>query len=146
MSQENVEIVSRMFESFRPTLKTEDLQPFLDEFVDPDVDWRAVEGAIDDVGGMRGAEAVRLYMADWLDPFDDVTFTPDEIIEVDIDRILVCQRLGGVARQSGIETQLSFAVVYTIRDGRLVTVREYATKEEALEAVGLSKQDAHPDS
>jgi ketosteroid isomerase-like protein len=139
MSQENVEIVSRMFESFRPTLETEDLQPFLDEFVDPDVDWRAVEGAIDDVGGMRGTEAVRLYMADWLDTFDDVTFTPDEIIEVDIDRVLVCQRLGGVARQSGIETQLSFAVVYTIRDGRLVTVREYATKEEALEALGLSE-------
>jgi ketosteroid isomerase-like protein len=94
---------------------------------------------------MRGTEAVRLYMADWLDTFDDVTFTPDEIIEVDIDRVLVCQRLGGVARQSGIETQLSFAVVYTIRDGRLVVVPEYATKEEALEAVG-SAQDAHADS
>jgi ketosteroid isomerase-like protein len=146
MSQENVEIVNRMFESFRPTLKAEDLQPFLDEFVDPDVDWRAVEGAIDDVGGMRGTEAVRLYMADWLDMFDDVTFTPDEIIQVDMDRVLVCQRLSGVARQSGIATQLSFAVVYTIRDGRLLTVREYATREEALEAVGLSEQDAHADS
>ena len=78
-------------------------------------------------------------MADWLDTFDDLTMTLDDVIEVDVDRVLVCQRLGGRAKQSGIETQLSFAVVYTIRDGRLVTVREYATKGEALEAAGLSE-------
>ena len=73
MSQENVELVRRMFESFgHPT--TENLQAFLDEFIDPDVDWRAVEGAVDDVGGMRGTEAVRLYMANWLETFDDLTF------------------------------------------------------------------------
>jgi ketosteroid isomerase-like protein len=134
-----VEIVSRMFESFGQ-LKPEDLQAFLDEFVDPDVDWRAVEGAIDDVGGMRGTEAVRLYIADWLDTFDDLTFTPDEVIEVDVDRVLICQRFGGRAKQSGIETQLSFAAVCTIRNRRLVTVREYRTREEALEAVELSEQ------
>jgi ketosteroid isomerase-like protein len=78
-------------------------------------------------------------MVDWLDMFDDLTITPDEVLEVDLDRVLVCQRLGGRGKQSGIETQLSFAVVYTIRDGRLVTVREYATKGEALEAVSLSE-------
>jgi ketosteroid isomerase-like protein len=136
MSQENAELVSRMLESFG-RLTPENLQAFLDEFIDPDVDWRAVEGAVDDVGGMRGTEPVRLYIADWLDTFDDLALTPDEVMEVDLDRVLVCQRLGGRAKQSGIETELTFAVVYTIRDGRLVTVREYATKEEALEAVGL---------
>jgi ketosteroid isomerase-like protein len=138
MSQENVQILSRMFESFSQ-LETENLQAFLDQFIDPDVDWRAVEGAVDDVGGMRGTEAIRLYIADWMDTFDDLTFTPDEVIEVDVDRVLVCLRLGGRARQSGIETQLSFAVVYTIRDGRLVKVREYATKGEAVKAAGLSE-------
>jgi ketosteroid isomerase-like protein len=138
MSQENVKLVSRMLESLSP-LRTEELQSILEEFIDPDIDWRAVEGAVDDVGGMRGTEAVRLYMEDWLDAFNDLTLTPDELIEVDVDRVLVCLRLGGRARRSGIETQLSFAVVYTIRDGRLVTVREYATKEEAVKALGLSE-------
>ena len=32
------------------------------------------------------------------------------------------------------------------RDGKIVEVREYRTREEALEAVGLSEQDAHADS
>ena len=135
MSQENVEIVRRMFEPFG--LTAENLQSVLDEFIDPDVDWRAVEGAVDDVGGMRGIEAVRVYLADWLETFEDLTITLEEVIEVDVDRVLVSQRLGGRARHSGVEAQLSFAAVYTIREGRLVTVREYATKEEALEAVGL---------
>ena len=138
MSQENVEIVSRMFESFSP-LRTEEIQAILDEFIHPDVDWRAVEGAVDDVGGMRGTEAIHHYMVDWLDTFDDLTMTPDEIIEVDVERVLVCQRLSGRAKQSGIDTQLSFAVVYTIRDGRVVRAREYATREEAVKASGLSE-------
>jgi hypothetical protein len=55
MSQENVNLVIRMFESFSP-LRTEELQSILEEFIDPDIDWRAVEGAVDDVGGMRGTE------------------------------------------------------------------------------------------
>jgi ketosteroid isomerase-like protein len=134
MSLENVNLVSRMFESLSPLTTEEQLDSFLDEFVDPDVDWRAVEGAVDDVGGMRGTEAIRRYLADWLDTFDDLTFTPDEVIQVDADRVLVCLTLRGRARQSGIEAQLSFAVVYTILNVRLVTVREYATKEEAVKA------------
>jgi ketosteroid isomerase-like protein len=139
MAQENVELVRRFFESFNPAIRIGELHSVLDEFLDPDIDWRAVEGAIDDVGGMRGIGAVRHYIDDWLDMFDDLAVTPDEFIEVDADRVLVPQRLSGRARQSGIETQLRLAVLYTIRGGRLVKVREYATKEEAFEAAGLSE-------
>jgi ketosteroid isomerase-like protein len=139
MSQENVELVRRSFESLNSVIRTGELQSFLDEFLDPDIDWRAVEGEIDDVGGMRGLAAVRRYIEDWLDTFDDMTLTPEEIIEVGADRVLVHQRLSGRGRHTGIETQLTIAVLYAIRDGRFVKVREYYTKAEALEAVGLSE-------
>ena len=36
--------------------------------------------------------------------------------------------------------------VWTLRDGKLWRLRIYATKSEALEAVGLSEQDVHADS
>lgn len=136
MSQQNVELVRRSFESLNSVIRTGELQPFLDEFLDPDIDWRAVEGEIDDVGGMRGTVAIRRYMEDWLDTFDDLTVTPEEIIEVDADRVLVRQRLSGRGRHTGIETHLAIAVVYAIRDGRFVKVREYYTKADALEAMG----------
>jgi len=47
------------------------------------------------------------------------------------------QRLdGGRAKLSGVETDLTFAVLYTLRDGKIARGREYWTKEQALEATG----------
>jgi ketosteroid isomerase-like protein len=36
-----------------------------------------------------------------------------------------------------VETDLTYAVLYTIRDGKIAGGREYWTREEALEAAGL---------
>ena len=43
----------------------------------------------------------------------------------------------GRAKLSGVETDLTYGVVYTIRDGKIARGREYMTREEALEAAGL---------
>jgi ketosteroid isomerase-like protein len=45
----------------------------------------------------------------------------------------------GRARLSGIATELRYAVLYTLRDGNIVRGREYANRDEALEAVGLAE-------
>jgi ketosteroid isomerase-like protein len=42
------------------------------KFWDPDISWRAIEGAPDDVGEMVGAAAVLRYLQDWVDMFDDI--------------------------------------------------------------------------
>ena len=139
MSQENVEVVRRASEALNRAIENDDLTPVLREFLAPDIDWRAAEGAVDDVGGMRGHEAVRRYIEDWTDVFDNLTLTPQEFMEVDDERVMVVQRLSGRSKQTGIETRLAFHVVYTIRERRFVKVREYATRAEALEAVGLSE-------
>jgi ketosteroid isomerase-like protein len=47
--------------------------------------------------------------------------------------------MSGRAKLSGVETDLTFAAVYTIRDGKIARGREYWTREEALEAAGLSE-------
>ncbi len=51
------------------------------------------------------------------------------------------QHVTGRARASGIETELRYAVVYTLRNGKIVRGREYIDREHALEAVGLQGQD-----
>jgi ketosteroid isomerase-like protein len=139
MSQENVEIVRRSSEALNRAIANGDVTPVLRDFLDPDIDWRAVEGAVDDVGGMRGHDAVRRYFEDWSGLFDSLTLAPQEFTEVDDARVMVEQRLSGRAKHTGIETALTFFVIYTIREGRFVKVREYATREEALEAAGLSE-------
>ena len=139
MSQENVELVRRLSEALNRGIANDDLNSVLRDFLDRDIDWRAAEGAIDDVGGMRGHDAIRRYIEDWSDGFDNLTLAPHEFVEVDDDRVMAVQRLSGRAKHTGIETELTFFVIYTIREGRFVKVREYVTREEALEAAGLSE-------
>ena len=100
------------------------------------IEWRAAEGAPDDAGPIRGIDAMRAYAQDWLDDFDELSFEPEELIEAG-EQVVAVQRISGRAKATGIETELRYAVVYTIRDGKIVRGREYWERAEALEAVGL---------
>jgi ketosteroid isomerase-like protein len=132
MSQENVEVVRNSLRAF-----ADGGLAALAEFWDADIDWRAIEGAPDDVGEMHGREAVRGYLREWGDLFDDITMVPEEILDVGDDRVVAVQHVTGRAKLSGVETELRLAVVYTLRGGKIIRGREYIDREQALEAVGL---------
>ena len=134
MLQENVEIVRDAVVAYN----RRDLDTLLAYCAD-DVDYRAVEGALDDRGPIHGKDAVRAYFQDWLDTFDDLKAEPLELIDAADEQVVTVLRFGGRAKLSGVETDLTFAVVYTIRDGKIVRGREYWTRDEALEAAGLSE-------
>jgi ketosteroid isomerase-like protein len=88
-------------------------------------------------GPMKGKAAVAAYVQDWLDTFDELTSEPIELIDVGGDQVIAVLRISGRAKLSGVETDLTYAVVYTIRDGKIARGREYAARDEALEAAGL---------
>ena len=69
MSQENVEFVRTYFEVWEAAALTRWPSSGIRKST-----WRSAEGAIDDVGVIRGVEAMRAYARDWLDNFDDVHF------------------------------------------------------------------------
>ena len=135
MSQENVEIVRDAVVAFNRG----DLDAWLDEYWTDDIDYRAVEGAPDDPGPIHGKAAMRAYMQDWFDTFDDLKVEPLEVIDAGPDQAVAAVRFGGRAKLSGVEADLTFAVVYTLRDGKVARGREYWTKEQALEAAELSE-------
>lgn len=114
------------------------LDQFLEHWTD-DLDHRAIEGAPDDRGPIRGKPAMRAYVQDWIDTFDDFTIEPVELIDAGRNRIVGVLRFGGRARLSGIRTDQTFGVVFALRDGRIARGREYATRDEALEAAGWRK-------
>ena len=103
MSQENVEIIRRASEAF----SAGELARWL-EFFHPDIDWRAMEGALDDVGETHGTEAMRRYVQDWTDDFEGFTVVVEESLEIGGDRVIAVQQVMGRARLSGIETQLRY--------------------------------------
>jgi ketosteroid isomerase-like protein len=134
MSQENVEVVQAAIDAFaRGGIDG------VSEHWTADIDHRAVEGAIDDRGPIQGMAAMRTYMQDWLDTFDDVKTEAVELLEAGDDAVIAVLHASGRAKQSGIETDMTYAVIYTIRDGKIARGREYMTRDEALEAAGLSE-------
>ena len=109
----------------------------MSDFWADDIDYRAAEGAIDDGGPIHGRDAVRAYMQDWVDMFDDVKLEPVELMNAGENRVIAVLRGSGRAKLSGVAADLTYAVVYTIRNGKIARGREYWTKEQALEAAGL---------
>jgi ketosteroid isomerase-like protein len=133
MSQENVESVREALVAYNRG----DLDAFLDEYWTDDIDYRAVEGAPDDHGPIHGKAEMRAYLQDWFDTFDDLKIEPLEVIDAGLDQAVAVVRFGGRAKLSGVEVDLTFAALYTVRDGKVARGREYWTRAEALEAAGL---------
>jgi ketosteroid isomerase-like protein len=133
MSQENnIEIVRDGFEAFNRG----DLDAWFEHMAD-DIDYRAAEGALDDHGPIKGKDALRAFVQDWLDMFDNFRAEAVELMEAGEDKVIVVVRISGRAKLSGVETDLTYAELWRLRDGKVAWGRQYWTRDEALEAAGL---------
>jgi ketosteroid isomerase-like protein len=133
MSHENVEIVRRALQAFDADLDG------VAEFWDPEIDWRAIEGAPDDIGVFKGHAAMRRYYRQWYEMFDDLRANAEELIDVGEDRVVVPLHVTARMKGSDAEVDMRLAIVYTVRTGLIVRGREYATRRQALEAAGLEE-------
>ena len=68
----------------------------------------------------------------------DLHFEVEEIIEAaDGETIVSVQRTQGRMRYTQLKTDLRWAGVWTVRDGKALRAHGYMSKAEALEAAGL---------
>jgi uncharacterized protein len=132
MSEENVEVVKRLYRAWGAGNPEEALW-----LMAPDVVWIAIEDA-PDAGTYRGTAGVLAYFGDWLQDFEDLRMDFDELIEAG-EFLIAVQRGRARGKRSGVDVDLRYAVVYEFADGRITRVREFRTKEQALEAAGLSE-------
>ena len=134
MSQEDVNVVRDAFDA----VGRGGIDALADYWTD-DIDHRAAEGAPDDRGPIHGKAAMRAYVQDWFDTFDNLRNEPVELLDAGAGKVLAVHRISGRAKLSGVETDLTYAALYTIRDGKIARGREYATRDQALEAAGLAE-------
>jgi ketosteroid isomerase-like protein len=100
---------------------------------DPEIEWRAIPGAPDDVGLMPGRDRLRQYYAEWLELFEDITIELTEVRDVG-ELVVASFKVSARSRSAGMVTELSYSAAMELRGGRIVAGREYATVEEAVAA------------
>jgi ketosteroid isomerase-like protein len=132
LSEENVEIVRSALAASDRTLDE------VAEYWDPDIDWRAIEGAPDDIGVFKGHEAMRRYYGQWYETFDDLAVQSEELIDCG-EQVVAAVRVKGRMKGSDAAVDMSLGIVYTVKDGLIVRGREYASREEALAAIGAAE-------
>jgi ketosteroid isomerase-like protein len=137
MSQENVEVVQRAFEaSRRPDQREGDDPDAILEFLDPAVVWE-VRSDLPDADTYTGYEGMRRLFATFREVLDETWYRPVDFIDAG-DQVVVPLRWGGRGRASGVEiAEPEETWVFTLRNGKVVHVKEYASKNAALEATGL---------
>ena len=139
MSQENVELHYQAMDAFN----RRDLGAYL-ALVDEDVE--AIPRAVAMEGGdnYHGHDGVRRWWKDLFDVFPDFTV---EVVEAhdlgDVTLTLLRQRARGAGSDTPTE-ESTWNVARWLR-GRCVWWRTFDARADALEAVGLSEQDAHQD-
>ena len=133
MSQENVDAVLTVFRSFRGR---EDAPIF--DLYDPDVEWN-MEGypAWPGQTTYRGVEGVQTFFRDWLHDFAEYEATAIDPVDLG-DRVVVTVYDRAHGKGSGVPIERYHAQAWIFRDGRVVRIEVWDSRESALAAHGAS--------
>jgi ketosteroid isomerase-like protein len=131
MSQENVEIVRRLYET-----ATGKLDPDFN-VLSPEVEFH-LSGAFPDLDPVyRGPEGFRKLNDQLNAPWEEISLVPDRLIDMG-EQVLVLSHFQARGRD-GIKVRLAFAHLWTLESGQVVRMDAFSDQREALQAAGLSE-------
>jgi ketosteroid isomerase-like protein len=156
MSQENVEIVRRFLDasarvgeayfkepySYAAAFQAGTLPPeaeALMKFAHPDMQWTPAFSTKTYRGYLGMAQA----WDEFLEAAESYVLTIAELIDGGDDQVIAVVDGALKGKGSGIEVTARLSTLVTLRDGLIFRAHDYLDLREALEAVGLSEQDAH---
>jgi ketosteroid isomerase-like protein len=132
MSEQNVEIVTRAIDAFnRAGADVETLSPFYDA----DIEFQE-DAKLPEAGLYRGSDAVAGYVRQYLEAFEDYRYEIEEIYDAG-HKVLVFNRQLGRGKGSGAPVEMRNAWLFFLCEGRIVRIRPYWDRAEALAAAGL---------
>ena len=152
MSQENVEIIRRIYTaldlSVPGSVGTTPLpREQIKDLVSPEIEWQGPREFPDLAETVYGYDGMARYAAKIAEALDDYRMVPERFIDAGGDHVLVFSREGGRGKGSGAEVQTHLtAHLWTLKDGKAVRMQSYWERADALQAVGLSEQDAQAGS
>ena len=157
MSQENVEIVRRMFPGgidMVALLDDADLlaavREGIEPFMEPDFETVGDPNAIPmgpDIGvegGPRGLFAKGLdgfldFWREWNSAWEAWNLGPPEFIDVDENRVLVSYEVRARPKTFQVEMTIEAANLLTLRQGKVTRLELFFSRDNALKAAGVSE-------
>jgi ketosteroid isomerase-like protein len=138
MSQQNVEIVRRWVDAYN----RRDIDGLI-EISDPDIELQSRFVALE--SAFRGYDRIRAYFKGLEDAYAHFAVIPTEFIDAGAAVLAVaCAEWRG--KQSGAEGQTPIVPAFWLRASKVFRTETFTDRGQALEAVGLSEQDAYPAS
>jgi ketosteroid isomerase-like protein len=137
MSEENVEIVRRLWEELQAGLERGDPGEWFDpEAVADDFEW-IVSTPLDGRSVWRGREGFVEFMLTWTEQFDDWSIRVERWIDAGEDRVVALTRQTATGKGSRVPVELNLGQVWEFEAGRVARAWGYLDHKEALEAAGL---------
>jgi ketosteroid isomerase-like protein len=136
MSQENVEVVREVYDASSRRDSAAVLALY-DAAVVIDV----THGAVGEVAGRtihRGHGGLRRFFRAWYDAWESVEPDLQELLDAG-EHVVSIEITRARGKASGAEVELQQYGVWTITDGKIVRVSWFTSREDALEAAGLSE-------
>jgi ketosteroid isomerase-like protein len=116
-------------------INADDVQA-LARLLDPEVVQYGTRGGVDQGRVIRGREAVLAYWDEIGEVWESQTFEPQEVIEGEGFVVALWHETVQI-RDSDLEIESSTASVVKVRDGKVIEMRGYMDRDEALSAAGL---------
>ena len=131
MSQENVEIVRRMYDAVSARLVTPP------ELLAPGYEVDA--GEVSPEGSWpRDYEGAEEVLRDYWQTFEQFHIEVEEVIHADDQQVVTVVRDGGRMKGTDSEVWNRFFHVWTINDGKIARLSIHTDRGRALQAAGLS--------
>jgi ketosteroid isomerase-like protein len=86
----------------------------------------------------EGIEATRAFLTTWADTWDDWKLELESLQEAG-DHVLAIVRQSGRAKTSGMQVDMRFAQLWTIRDGKQARMDMYSEVDEAIRALNSTR-------
>jgi ketosteroid isomerase-like protein len=135
MSEENANLARRGYEA----LTAGDLEAVL-ALLDPDVSVEVHTGRPDLPEVLHGHKGFLENLQGLTDVFEDIEVRPEELIDLG-ENLVVPVYTVAHGRASGIKIENRVVHIWSFRDGKATRFRVYGTRQQALEALGLTDRD-----
>ena len=139
MSQENVEVVRELYEA----MNRRDWDAVF-AHASHGIEW-VTDPRHPKAGTYQGRDEFRRFVEDMEEPFEHAVIEPERFFARG-DHVVAFIKIRRKLPGSTANVEIRIGELWTFRNGLLVRGQGFGEREKALEAVGMTEQDAHVDS